>query len=146
VRTARIGTFAATVIALSGCGSSGTFQNKPRPPVPVNVTVYISNDSVSVSPNSVGAGPVVFIVTNQADSAESLTITSSAGKPGATTGPINPQATAQVTVPVDPGSYTIGTTPRGATEAALATASPIQPATLHVGAPRPSGSGTLLQP
>ncbi len=90
-----------SAVAIAGCGSSGTFANKASPPQPINVTVYINNSKVSASPASIGSGPVNFIVTNQASSSESLTILpagSSAGQPLADTGPINPQATAQVTV------------------------------------------------
>ena len=81
---------------------SGSFANDPRPPSPVNLSVYIDNSRVSLSPQSVGAGPVVFIVTNQADKSESLAIVhkgrTSIADALADTGPINPQATAQVKV------------------------------------------------
>ena len=56
----------AAPVCVSGCGSSGSFANKPRPATPVNLTVYINNARVSVSPGSVGAGQVVFIVANHA--------------------------------------------------------------------------------
>ena len=63
----------------------------------------------------------MFIVTNQASKTESLTIHPS-GNPGlplASTGPINPQATAQVTVDLHgPRNYTISASKAGATEAA----------------------------
>ena len=86
---------ALSVLLLTACGgSSGSFQNKPRPPVPVNLTVYINSARVSVSPSSVGAGPVVFIVTNAAQQTESLLIQSADGSHTlANTGPINPQTT-----------------------------------------------------
>jgi hypothetical protein len=144
--------FAVAALAISGCGSGETFANKPRPATPVNLTVYIDNSRVSVSPASVGAGEVVFIVTNQADTAESLTIRPSGnGRQLATTGPMNPQSTAQVTVDFkQPGEYTMATdAARTGTEAAAARAqarSTIAPAALHIGPPRPSSSNTLLQP
>jgi hypothetical protein len=148
MRSTTIGTLAACAV-ISGCGGTATFANKPRPPSPVNVTVYVNNSRVSVSPNSVGAGPVVFIVTNQASKSESLAVQpsgNSGAQPLADTGPISPQATAQVTVDFSsPGDYTISAG-RGSTDAALATAGPIQSATLHIGAQRPSSSGALLQP
>jgi hypothetical protein len=138
--------------ALVGCGSSGgSFANKPRPASPVNLTVYINNSHVSVSPAAVGAGPVVFIVTNQARQTESLMISSALNGGGATplasTGPINPQATATVTVDFrDPGDYTVNTSTGGQTQAQQAAPRSIQPATLHVGSARPNGSNELLQP
>ena len=90
----------------------------PRPAAPVNLTVFIDNSRVSVSPSTVGAGPVEFIITNQATQTESLAILpagASAGQPLANTGPINPQATAQVTVNFShPGRYSLATGGGGA--------------------------------
>ena len=106
--------------------------------------------TVSLSPSSVGAGPVVLIVTNQATTAQSLTVLpagASAAQPIADTGPINPQATTQVTVNLNtPGAYTVATAPNGSTEAAAAVPTGVHPALLRVGRPRPSGSNELLQP
>jgi hypothetical protein len=146
----RIGIIVLVTGAIAGCGSSTHFANQPSPPVPINLTVYINDQRVSVSPGSVGAGPVVLIVTNQSSKAQSLTVLpagTSAGQPLADTGPINPQATAQVTVNLNtPGSYSVGTTPDASTEAAASLPTGIRPALVHVGRPRPSGSNTLLQP
>jgi hypothetical protein len=148
MRRTMIGVLAASVLGAGGCGGSSTFANKPRPPTPVNLTVYIDNVRVSVSPNSVGAGPVVFIVTNQATRTEALTIAPNGnGQPLANTGPINPQATAQVTVDFQsPGEYTVSTGSSGQTDASLATQSKIRPASLRIGPKRHSSNNTLLQP
>src|SRR3981081_90925 len=100
MRSRTIGILATGALLATACGGGSHFANKPRPAVPVNLTVYVNNARVSVSPSSVGAGPVVFIITNQAHQAESLTIISG-GSPVATTGPINPEATLQVTVNLD---------------------------------------------
>ena len=127
---------AASALALTACGSTSSGAVTPRPPAPVNLTVYIDNGSVSVSPSSVGAGPVTFIITNQASQAESLSIlrsSSSAGDPLASTGPINPQATAQVTVNFcSRGTYSLST---GAADAG--TGSSIRPASIAVGSRAP---------
>ncbi|MGA2924384.1 MAG: hypothetical protein ABSG43_00105 [Solirubrobacteraceae bacterium] len=74
---------------------------------------------------------MILTATNQAGGPESLTIAPAGGAPLASSGPISPQATAQVQVDLSPGTY------RVAAGAA---------ATLHVGRPRPSASGALLQP
>ena len=136
--------------AVAACGSGGGhFANQPRPPSPVNLTVYINNQRVSLSPANVGAGPVVFIVTNQSRRAESLTVLPAgdpAGQPLAATGPISPQATAQVKVNLPAGAYTVATTSSGGTEAAQAAAPQIRPSLLHIGPSRPSSSGQLLIP
>jgi hypothetical protein len=138
---------AATVAA--GCGGGGHYPNQPRPPSPVNMTVYINDQRVSVSPSSVGAGPVQLIVTNQASNSESLTVLaagSAAGQPLADTGPISPQGTAQVTVNLNSGNYTVATAPHASTEAANVAPGGIQAALVHVGKPRPGASNQLLQP
>jgi hypothetical protein len=148
MRKATIGIIGLAALAVAGCGGGGSFANDPRPPAPVNLTVYINNVRVSVSPRSVGAGPVVFIVTNQSDNAESLAVVHKGRSHGAVadTGPINPQATAQISVDFRPGDYTVGTIRRGANEAQRATVRPIRGAHLHIGPPRPNASSQLLQP
>lgn len=147
MRRTTIGILGISAVALAGCGGGKTFANDPRPPAPVNLTVYISNARVSVSPQAVGAGPVVFIVTNQAARAETLAIQRTGGSGSiANTGPINPQGTAQVTVNLSRGSYTVATAAGGATEAARTAASPIHAATIRIGRPRQSASNDLLQP
>lgn len=138
---------AATV---AGCGGGSHFANQPRPSAPVNLTVYINDQRVSVSPRNVGAGPVQLIVTNQSSNAESLSVTpagSTSGQALAQSGPISPQATAQVTVNLSPaGDYTVGIAPSGSTQAASATPTGIQPAVVHVGKARAGSSSQLLQP
>jgi hypothetical protein len=143
-----LGILTVGTLVLAGCGSGGTtFANKPRPPSPINLSVYVNNARVSVSPVSVGAGPVVFVVTNAASQTESINVQGPGGENLATTGPINPQSTAQVTVDFrNPGMYSVATGPAGTTEAATTAPASIQPATIHIGAPRPSASNQLLQP
>lgn len=147
MRTTTVVILAASTLVVSACGSSGEmFKNNPRPAVPVNLTVYIDNSRVSVSPASVGAGPVVFLVTNSATRTETLTIQSDGGGTLANTGPINPQATAQVTVDLhNPGVYTVGTGRLGS-EAFLNSPASIAPARIRIGHARPSASDQLLQP
>jgi hypothetical protein len=148
MRTRTVVTYTLALFALAGCGGGGTFANKPRPATPVNLTVYVNNSRVSVSPASTGAGPVVFIVTNQADKAESVTIhpAGDSSHSLASTGPINPQSTAQVTVDFDhPGEYTVSTGQGAGTDAALQD-NPVHPASIHIGKQRPSSNNELLQP
>ena len=60
---------------VAGCrAAGGSAPTQPRPPSPINLTVYVNDARISVSPSRVGAGPVVFIVTNQASKAEQLAI------------------------------------------------------------------------
>jgi hypothetical protein len=139
-----IGMLAVSALAVSACGSSSSGATAPRPPAPVNLTVYIDNTRVSVSPASVGAGPVAFIITNQASQAESLSILparSPSGQAVANTGPINPQATAQVTVNfASPGTYSLSTA------GGDAGGSSIRAAAIHIGPARASSDAQVLQP
>lgn len=143
-RRTTIGMLAVSALAVSACGANSQGATTPRPPAPVNLTVYIDNSRVSLSPSSVGAGPVAFIITNQASQAESLAILHSgtaAGQSLANTGPINPQATAQVTVNFSsPGRYSVSTGGDGSA------GSSIRAATLRVGKTRPNSNNQLLQP
>ena len=148
MRKTTIGMLVAATVAISGCGGgSGVSPTASRPPAPVNLTVYVNNSRVSVSPTSVGAGPVVFIVTNQANRSEALAISSANGSSTlASTAPINPQATTQVSVDFKPGNYTIATAPHGSTDASLAGPTSVAAASIHIGPERPSANGSLLGP
>lgn len=146
MRKAMVGIAGVTLLA-AGCGGGAHFANKARPPTPVDSTVYINDARVSVSPNSIGAGPVVFTITNQASRTETIVFQrADGGSSVASSAPINPQTTTQVTVDFAQGDYTVGASKAGGSEAARATPSSIQSATLHIGAPRPNSNGALLQP
>jgi hypothetical protein len=138
----------AGALALSACGSvGGKAASSVRPATPVNLTVYVNNAKVSVSPQMVGAGPVVFIVTNQANTAQSLAISRlGQSHPVATTAPINPQGTTQVSVNFQPGDYTVGIAQNGGTDASLTEQSSIRSASIHIGKARANSSGALMQP
>jgi hypothetical protein len=143
MRSRTIAMLAGTALAVSACGSSSPAATTPRPPAPVNLTVYIDNSHVSVSPAIVGAGPVEFIITNQASRAESVAILrsgASSGQPLASTAPINPQATAQITVNFSrPGRYSVATGDGGS-------GSGVRAASIRIGAKRASSDNQLLQP
>ena len=146
MRIRTIGQLALGALVLSACGSAGgQSASLPRPPNPVNLTVFVNDSRVSVSPHTVGAGPITFIVTNQASRAESLAI-SRGGSTLASTAPINPQGTTQVSVDFKPGRYTISTGPRGRNDAQLSKQSSIRPASIHIGRERESSGNDLLQP
>jgi uncharacterized protein involved in exopolysaccharide biosynthesis len=147
MRRATIGILALAAFSVAGCGGGAHFANNPRPPTPVDLTVYINNNRVLVSPSSVGGGPVIFIITNQSSQAQSLTIQpASGGTALASTAPINPQATSQIQVNFSPGNYTMTTGNPGSTDANQATPSSIQPASLYIGPKRANGNNVLLQP
>jgi hypothetical protein len=139
----------ASALAVTACGSAGgKAASRAGAPTPVNLTVYVNDARISVSPQVVGAGPVIFIVTNQASHSEALAITRgpASSHPLASTAPINPQGTTQVSVDFKPGDYTIATTAHGRTDAQLSHPSSIAPASLHIGRHRAGSSNSLLQP
>ena len=143
MRGAAIGVLALIVLALAGCGSSAHFVDKPRPPTPVNITVYVNDARVSISPSSVPTGPVMFVVTNQASQSVQLSVMPAAGSSAlATTAPINPQTTSSFSADFRPGVYTVGTSPTANT----LSAAKISSASLHVGKSRANGNGVLMEP
>ena len=146
MRIRTIGQSAIIALILTACGSAGgQSPSVARPPNPVNLTVYVNDSHVSVSPAHVGAGPITFIITNQASQAESLAI-SKDGSTLASTAPINPQGTTQVSVNFKPGKYTIATGNQGKNDAQLSKQSSIRPASIHIARERESSSNAVLQP
>lgn len=138
LRRATCGLAVSVVIALAGCGSSGTYKNQPRPPQLLVLTASILPDKVSVSPSRFGAGPMSLVVANETDASQRISIVRQVnGQPQANeqTGPINPHDTATLKANVDEGDYEIRVEGAG-----------IKPAKVSVGASRPSAQNDLLQP
>src|SRR4051795_1810907 len=94
---------AATTAA--GCGGGSQFKNEPRPPAPVQLTGVIRDDKVTVSPNRVGAGAVILLISNQSQDAHTITLDGVDTKD--TVGPINPLDTAKLQQTLKEGSYTV---------------------------------------
>ena len=137
-RTRDIAMLVAGVLVLGGCGGGSKFKNQERPAAPVQLTGVVTDKEVTVSPDRVGGGPVILIVSNQTDKAHTITLEGSGSKD--TVGPINPLDTAKLQSTLEPGTYTV--------KAGSPQAQPreIKPGTLSVGPKRPSSSGDLLLP
>ena len=125
--------------ALAGCGGEADYANKPRPAAPINVTAAISDKRISISPKKFGAGPVVFIVSNQTGDERTLTLqTEELGgdKPGIkrSSDPIAPRGTGTLKADVREGSY------------AISVGDGLSPASLEVGPARKSAQDELLAP
>jgi len=129
---------AALAIALAGCGGGKDFANKPRPPVPLQLTGVITKQKLTISPNKVGAGPVVITVSNQSGQKRMLTLDGNGIQESV--GPIDPLDTGQLQKTLKPGHYTV----KVGSEAATAKA--IGSATLLIGKERPSASNKVLLP
>jgi hypothetical protein len=120
------------LVALGGCGRSD-FKNDPRPPVPLEVTVEITDSVVQVSPSSFGAGLVNFTIANNSSDSAVFSIT---GKANATSEPIPANGNTTFKVPLATGTYAAGVYRKAS----------IKPTKIEVGAERPSAQNDLLLP
>ena len=131
---------AALAAGLSACGSDDSYENALRPPAPINVTAAIDGERVRVSPQSFGAGPVVFVISNQSGLAQEVTFETdelggSQGGIRRSAGPIAPRSTGTLKVDARQGTYRLSTSSQG-----------VRAASVEVSEPRPSAQDELLQP
>lgn len=127
---------ATSSLLATGCGQQAKFANKPRQPSPVTVTASITQGRISLSPPKIGAGPIVLSVANLSRQTLSVKLEPvDAGKGLASSGPISPDGTAQLSVDVEQGSYRVSA--RGAS---------VAPAELAVTAERQSSQNDVLLP
>jgi hypothetical protein len=139
VRMRRVAVASAVLaIALAGCGGGKDFANKPRPPVPLQLTGVITQQKLTISPNKIGAGPVVITVSNQSGQKRMLTLDGNGIQEQV--GPISPLDTAQLQKTLKPGRYTVNVGSEAATAKAIGSA------TLVIGKERPSASNKVLLP
>jgi hypothetical protein len=120
-----------------GCGSED-FKNRPRPAVPIELTGVIQEKKVTVSPDKVGAGPILITVSNQTKDAHTLTLEGQTVRERV--GPINPLDTATIQKTLRPGTYEVRA------GSSVAVAHEIAPASLRIGKPRKDSNDQLLQP
>ena len=140
IRAGAMPALCALGLALAGCGEDD-FENEPRPPVPKQLSGVITEEEVTVSPNKLGAGPVVITISNQTESPHTVTLESvGGGTIREQSSPINPLDTATIQRTLEPGEYTVRA---GSSEAV---AREIRPATLRIGKSRKSASDELLLP
>jgi len=125
---------AAAAAFASGCGNDDEARSEQRPPVPINISVNLDEQRITVSPDEFGAGPITLLVANQSGAAQTLTV--DGPRLRRSLGPINPQDTVTVQLTVQPGEYTIS----------AAESASLREATLQVGPERPSAQNDLLLP
>jgi len=125
-----------TLTALAGCGED--FENRPPAPAAVELTGVIQAKTVTVSPDAVGAGPVRITISNQTDSAHTVTLEGKSVRERV--GPVNAQDTATLQKTLPPGKYEV----RAGSEQAVARE--IAPAELTVGPPRGESNGRTPLP
>jgi hypothetical protein len=124
-------------VAVAACGEDD-FENNPRPAVPVSLTGVIKDDKVTISPSREGAGPFEIIISNQTDSAHTITLQGESIRERI--GPVNPSDTGTIQKTLSPGTYEV----RAGSERAVPRE--IQPAELQIGEPRKSSNDRLLLP
>jgi hypothetical protein len=140
VRVGRVVVVAALAAWCAACGAESDYQNKPRPPAPINATVAIDGKRVRVSPGTFGAGPVVFIISNQSGAAQKVTfetdeLGAAHGGIKQSTQPIGARSTGQLKVDAAEGTYTMSASGGG-----------IRPASVEVSSARGSSQNDLLLP
>src|SRR3954453_17298665 len=82
---------ATAAYTAAGCGGSSQFKNEPRAPAPVQLTGVIRDDKLTVSPDRVGAGPIIIFISNQTQQAHTVTL--DGGDPKSQVAPGHPLAT-----------------------------------------------------
>jgi hypothetical protein len=129
---------ALLALAAAGCRSED-FQNKPRPPQPVQLTAVITPSRVTVEPNEIGTGPIVIVVSNQDDRSHTVSLTGNGVRE--VVGPINPLDTASLQKSLaEEGVYLVSAgTPASGTGG-------IEPARLSVGRGRQSARDDVQLP
>lgn len=143
MRTRMVGALSATVlvIAAAGCGSQVGYENASRPPATRSISIDVTGTRVAVSPTRIGGGPVVLLIVNESSRSREVTLAAPAGsshacvEDDASSGPINPQGTARIQLPLVEGTCEVGVA-----DGTLA------PARLTVGPERESSQQDLLEP
>jgi hypothetical protein len=128
----------ALAASLAACGDED-FANDPRPPLPIELTGVIQSKKVTLSPAKVGAGPVLLTISNQTDREHSV-ILSGGSRADAVVEGVPPAGTATIQRTLAPGTYEV----RAGSDVAMP--KEVEPATLKVGAERPSSSTDLSLP
>ena len=121
----------------AGCGDDD-FKNEARAPVRLALTGVIQDDSVTVSPSKVGAGPVEITISNQTDSPRTLTLEGESIVERHAE--VAPGATATIQRTLKPGSYEVKA------GSAKAVTQEIRPAVLRIGRERGNSNNELLLP
>src|SRR3954469_22871234 len=127
---------ATAAFTAAGCGNSSQFKNEPRAPAPVQLTGVIRDDKLTVSPDRVGAGPVILYISNQTQQAHTITLEGVDTKD--TAAPVNPLDTAKIQQALRQGRHT------GRAAPTQAVAREIKPSPLSVGPQRRDSSNQVL--
>ena len=125
-------------LVLAACGQEEPFANEPRPPVPITVTALVDQDTIFVSPSQVGGGVVRFIIANQSDEPQEVSVRAKGQEDAPVTQvtpPIAVGGTGELKLDLDPGVYLLETD-----------GDDIDPGVLEIGPGRARGQNLLLLP
>lgn len=130
----------ATVLAAGCGGESERRANELRPAPPVTMTAAVHDDLIRVSPQTVGAGQIVLIVSNQSSRPQRVTFSTdelggTRGGRTASTPVIPARSTGRLKIDAREGQYAV--TVRDGN---------VRAARVFVGPPRPSGQDKVLLP
>ena len=126
----------ALVAGVCGCGTSRQAA-VDSPPVPVQVSVSISDRAVSIAPAVLGAGRALLIASNQSATPLQLDLRRG-GVIVSRSGPVAAGGSWQTSVALVRGVYSVTTSLPGETDAQRALARATPSARLLVGRPRAS--------
>jgi hypothetical protein len=126
----------ATALA-AGCGDED-FANDPRPPVTAELTGVIQADQVTVSPSSLGAGPVRITISNQTERPYNVILEGESVVRRSNR--VNPGDTATLQSTLAEGIYEV----RAGSNKAMR--KEIAPAVLEIGRERPASNNDLSLP
>lgn len=123
---------AVVVMVAAGCGRDD-FENDPRPPVPLEATVEVTDRAVQISPPAFGAGIVNFSIANTTDKEVVFTLD---GPTDGESAPIEPRNNTVLKIAMEQGTY----------DAAIKGNDFIEPTEIKVGPLRESSQDDLLLP
>jgi hypothetical protein len=129
------------ILALAGCGSDDqAYTNAERPPAPLTVTGRIDDESIAISPERFGAGPITILVSNQSGAVQDLVfetdeVSGDTGGIRRSSGPIPAGDTGELKADPREGTYRLSVEDRA-----------IEPVTVEVGPRRKSAQDELLLP
>jgi hypothetical protein len=140
MRVRGVATFAVVLAAAiaAGCGEDD-FENKPRPPVTMELTGSIQEDKLTISPSrNIGAGRFKILISNQTDVEHTITL--EGGSIVEKADPVPPGGTEEIQRTLPPGSYEVSA------GSARAVRREIQPAVLDIGEERENSNSEVLLP
>lgn len=122
----------ALAIVAAGCAGNESYQNLPKPPAVLTVTVVVAEDEIQMSPREWGAGPIRFITINQTGTRQIVSFDSERIERDV---PVGSNQSANFKLTTSEGPFTIS--------ASNVAASPLS---FEVGPQRESAQNDLTQP